>query len=91
MMQGASGRSGLRLAIDTNCLIAALTKRDGSSAAIVDAWLDGRVEAVASAATDREFLSQRGYDAVEFVTPDEMLDRVSEALASSHRPRPPPS
>jgi putative PIN family toxin of toxin-antitoxin system len=133
----------MRIAIDTNCLVAALTNPRGSCARIVGAWLDGRIEAVASEATvreaelvlgggwlarmvgrdrvdqllhqlrtrtawveqpariedlrlkdegdlrmvetavaggaryvvttDREFLSRRGYDDVEFVTPNELL------------------
>jgi putative PIN family toxin of toxin-antitoxin system len=132
-----------RIAIDTNLLIAALTRPGGTSAGIVDEWLDGRLEVVASPATireaelvlggrwlgrlvspgavdsllnalrkqtvlvqdpppirdlrlkdegdlrmveaavaggarylvttDREFLSQRGYGDVEFVTPDEFM------------------
>ncbi|HUF54364.1 MAG TPA: putative toxin-antitoxin system toxin component, PIN family [Dehalococcoidia bacterium] len=44
----------MRIAIDTNCLIAALVKSGGASARIVEAWLKGRVEAVASEATVRE-------------------------------------
>jgi putative PIN family toxin of toxin-antitoxin system len=44
----------LRLAIDTNVLIAALTRPRGTSARIVKAWLDGRLEVVASEATVRE-------------------------------------
>jgi putative PIN family toxin of toxin-antitoxin system len=44
----------LRIAIDTNVLIAALTRPLGTSARIVNAWLDGRLEAVASPATVRE-------------------------------------
>lgn len=133
-----------RIVIDTNLLIAALTRPGGSSARIVDEWLDGRLEVVASPATireaelvlggrwlgrlvsreavgsilnalrtqtvlvedppaitdlrlkdegdlrmveaavaggaryivttDREFLSQRGYGDVEFVTPGEFLE-----------------
>lgn len=140
----------LRIAIDTNCLIAALVRPTGTSAHIVEAWLTGRVEVVASVATvreaelvlgggwlarmtsqqrvadllealrtrtvwieapppitdlplkdegdlrmvetavaggaryvvttDREFLSQRGYTEVEFVTPGEALNVIgSEA------------
>jgi len=131
----------MRIAIDTNLFIAALMRPDGTSAHIVQEWLDGRLEVVASPATireaelvlgggwlarlvsrdavesllealrtrsvlvtepapitdlalrdegdlrlvesavagraryvvttDREFLSQRGYEGVEFVTPDE--------------------
>jgi predicted nucleic acid-binding protein len=44
----------MRLAIDTNCLISALVNSSGTCAWIVSAWLDGRVEAVASEATVRE-------------------------------------
>jgi len=44
----------MRIAIDTNCLVAAVVRPGGASARIVDAWLDGRVEVVASEATARE-------------------------------------
>jgi putative PIN family toxin of toxin-antitoxin system len=43
-----------RIAIDTNLLIAALTRPSGKSARIVEEWLDGRLEVVASPATIRE-------------------------------------
>jgi putative PIN family toxin of toxin-antitoxin system len=134
----------VRICIDTNLLIAAVTKPGGASGRIVKAWLDGEIEVVTSEATlreadlvvgggwlarmrsraavdgllddlhtrtivvddpapiddlrlkdagdlrmveaavaggadyivttDREFLSQRGYGGVEFVTPGEFLD-----------------
>ena len=38
----------MRIAIDTNVLVAALTRRGGRSARIVDAWLAGEIEVVAS-------------------------------------------
>jgi putative PIN family toxin of toxin-antitoxin system len=44
----------MRIAIDTNCLVAALTNPRGLCARIVRAWLDGRVDVVASQATVRE-------------------------------------
>ena len=44
----------MRVAIDTNVLIAALTKPRGTSARIVAAWREGELEAVASEATLRE-------------------------------------
>ncbi len=44
----------MRICIDTNLLIAALTKRGGASARLVEAWLDGAVEVVTSEATQRE-------------------------------------
>jgi len=137
----------MKIAIDTNLLIAALMRPDGTSARIVEEWLDGRLEVVASPATireaelvlgggwlarmvsreavesllqalraqsvlvqdpapitdlrlkdegdlrmveaavaggvryvvttDREFLSQRGYGEVEFVTPGEFWEKYS--------------
>jgi len=139
----------MRIAIDTNLLIAALMRPLGTSARIVSEWLDGRLEVVASPATigeaelvlgggwlarlvsreavesllealrtrsvlvmepapitglrlkdegdlrmveaavagraryvvttDREFLSQRGYGEVEFVTPGEFWETYSRA------------
>jgi len=44
----------MRIAIDTNVLIAALIHPRGTSASILNAWLDGRVEVIASEATMRE-------------------------------------
>ncbi len=44
----------MRIAIDTNVLIAALTRPRGNSARIVNAWLEGGMEVVASEATVRE-------------------------------------
>ncbi len=44
----------MRIAIDTNILVAALTRRGGRSTRIVDAWLAGEIEVVASEATVRE-------------------------------------
>jgi len=43
-----------RIALDTNLLVAALTKPGGASARIVAAWREGDVELVASEATMRE-------------------------------------
>lgn len=45
---------GVRIAIDTNVLIAALTRPSGRSARVVQAWLEGDIEVVASEATVRE-------------------------------------
>jgi putative PIN family toxin of toxin-antitoxin system len=44
----------VRIAIDTNVLIASLTKRRGAGARIVRAWLEGHLEVVSSEATLRE-------------------------------------
>lgn len=44
----------VRICIDTNLLIAAITKPTGASARIVKAWLDGEIEVVTSEATLRE-------------------------------------
>jgi putative PIN family toxin of toxin-antitoxin system len=43
-----------RIAIDTNLLIAALTKPTGASGRLLHAWLEGQIENVASEATARE-------------------------------------
>jgi putative PIN family toxin of toxin-antitoxin system len=44
----------VRIAIDTNVLIASLTKARGAGSRIVRAWFDGRLEVVSSEATLRE-------------------------------------
>ena len=44
----------MRIVIDTNVLIAALTHPSGSGARVVSAWLEGRLEVVSSEATLRE-------------------------------------
>jgi putative PIN family toxin of toxin-antitoxin system len=44
----------VRVCIDTNVLIASLTKRSGTSARIVGLWRRGELEVVASEATARE-------------------------------------
>jgi len=44
----------MRIVIDTNILIAALTHPSGSGARVVNAWLEGRLEVVTSEATLRE-------------------------------------
>ncbi len=52
MMPEAEDR--LRIAIDTNVLVAALTNSGGAAARIVDAWVEDRLEVVSSEATLRE-------------------------------------
>lgn len=44
----------MRIVVDTNVLIAALTKPDGASSRILRAWRDGRLDVVSSEATLRE-------------------------------------
>jgi putative PIN family toxin of toxin-antitoxin system len=44
----------LRIVVDTNVLIGALTKPTGHGARVLEAWRDGRVEVVVSEATLRE-------------------------------------
>ena len=44
----------VRVVIDTNVLIAALTRPAGSSAGLLQAWRDGKIEVIASDATLRE-------------------------------------
>ncbi len=52
MMPEAEER--LRIVIDTNVLVAALTNSGGAAAQIVDAWVEDRLEVVSSEATLRE-------------------------------------
>ncbi len=51
-MHRSDGR--LRIAIDTNVLLAALMKSRSNAARIVDAWREGRLEVISSEATLRE-------------------------------------
>ncbi len=44
----------MRIVIDTNVLIAALTQPSGSGAQVVKAWLEGRLDVICSQATLRE-------------------------------------
>jgi putative PIN family toxin of toxin-antitoxin system len=69
----------MRIAIDTNVLIAALTRPGGTSARIVQAWLDGRLEAVASTATIREAELVLGRWLARMVSP-EAIEVLLEAL-----------
>ncbi len=52
MMPEAEDR--LRIAIDTNVLVAALTNSGGAAARVVDAWVEDRLDVVSSEATLRE-------------------------------------
>ncbi len=52
MMSEAEDR--LRIAIDTNVLVAALTNSGGAAARVVDAWVEDRLDVVSSEATLRE-------------------------------------
>ena len=74
----------MRICIDTNLLIAALTKRDGASAriveAIVDAWLDGEVEVVTTDATQREAKLVLGGGWLARMTSRSMVDDLLENL-----------
>lgn len=64
----------LRIAFDTNLLVAALTSPRGASARILSAWRDGRLEIVASEATLRE---------AEFVVGGRWLARIASPEAAS--------
>lgn len=70
----------MRIAIDTNCLIAALTRPSGRSARVVDVWLTGRVEAVASEATVREAELVLGGGWLARMVTRERVDSLLEAL-----------
>ena len=70
----------MRIAIDTNVLIAALTRPGGTSARIVEAWLDGRLEVVASSATIREAELVLGGGWLARMVSPEAIDSLLEAL-----------
>ena len=70
----------MRIAIDTNVLIAALTRTGGTSARIVQAWLDGRLEAVASTATIREAELVLGGGWLARMVSPEAVESLLEAL-----------
>lgn len=70
----------MRIAIDTNLLIAALTRPRGKSARIVNDWLDGRLEVVASPATIREAELVLGGGWLARMVSREAVDSLLEAL-----------
>ena len=72
----------MRIAIDTNVLIAAVTRPGGRSARIVQAWLDGEIEAVASEATVREAELVLGGGWLARMTSRERVASLLEALRS---------
>src|SRR6266542_2859775 len=70
----------MRIAIDTNVLIAAFTRPGGTSARIVQAWLDGRLEVVASPATVREAEMVLGEGWLARMVSPEAVESLLEAL-----------
>jgi putative PIN family toxin of toxin-antitoxin system len=70
----------VRIAIDTNVLIAALTRPNGRSARLVEAWLAGEVENVASEATLREAELVLGAGWLARMTSREEVASLLEAL-----------
>ena len=82
----------MRIAIDTNVLIAALTRPGGTSARIVNGWLDGRIEVVASEATVREAeLVLGGRWLARLVSPaavESLLDQLRTRTVRVERPSP---
>jgi putative PIN family toxin of toxin-antitoxin system len=70
----------VRIAIDTNTLIAALAHPRGSSARIVRAWKERRVEAVASEATVREAELVLGGGWLTRLVPKEKIDELLQGL-----------
>jgi putative PIN family toxin of toxin-antitoxin system len=70
----------MRIAIDTNLLIAALMRPGGTSSRIVQEWLDGRLEIVASPATIREAELVLGGGWLARMVSREAVDSLLEAL-----------
>jgi putative PIN family toxin of toxin-antitoxin system len=74
-------RSGnVRIAIDTNVLIASLTKARGAGARIVRAWFDGRFEVVSSEATVREARLVLDSQWLKRMVPKESVDALLQHL-----------
>lgn len=86
-----AGREVVRIAIDTNSLVAALTKPRGSSARILRAWREGKLEVVASEATLREVESvlRAGWMA-RLASKREVDELVGELRSRAVRVRPEP-
>jgi len=70
----------VRIALDTNLLIAALMRPHGTSARIVEAWLEGRIEVVASEATAREAELVLGGGWLERMTSRDAVGNLLSAL-----------
>ena len=70
----------MRIAIDTNVLIAAVTRPGGTSARIVQTWLDGRLEVVASTAAIREVELVLGAGWLARMVSPEVIEVLLEAL-----------
>src|SRR5439155_5808392 len=70
----------MRIAIDTNVLIAAVTRPGGTGARIVQTWLDGRLEVVASTATIREVELVLGAGWLARMVSPEVIEVLLEAL-----------
>jgi len=70
----------MRIAIDTNVFIAALTRPGGTSARIVQAWLDERLEVVTSSATIREAELVLGGGWLARMVSPEAIEALLEAL-----------
>jgi len=82
----------VRIAIDTNVLIAALTRSRGGSARIVKAWLDGQLQVVASEATVREAALVLGGGWLGRMTPpgevESLLAKLRTQTVRAERPQP---
>src|SRR2546426_8444937 len=70
----------MRIAIATNVLTAAVTRPGGTSARIVQTWLDGRLEVVASTATIREVELVLGAGWLARMVSPEVIEVLLEAL-----------
>ena len=81
----------MRVAIDTNVLIAALTKPRGSGARILRAWREGELEIVCSEATLREAKAVVDSEWLARLTARSEIERLlAELRARGVRVRPSP-
>lgn len=81
----------MRIAIDTNVLIAALAKPRGSGARVLRAWREGELEIVCSEATLWEAKAVLDSEWLARITPGGEIERLlSELRAKGVRVRPSP-
>jgi putative PIN family toxin of toxin-antitoxin system len=72
--------AALSVVLDTNVLIASLAKPGGSAARVIEAWVRGRLDVVASEATVREAELVLGSGWLRRFVPGERIDSLLDRL-----------